>query len=281
VVKAVDYLINLNRGYRTELGDKVIVVGGGLVAIDAARSAVREFYEPMEEIQMTAETAAGQPVLDAARGALRAGASEVHVVSLESMAEMPATLTVQGQDELREVLDEGIQLHPAWGPKEILGKDRVEGVEFVACTRVFDEEGRFNPQFDESKTLRLDANSVILAIGQKPELSFLSDEDGIELTRAGTIKIDPATLATTAPGVYAGGDAAFGPRIAIEGVANGKIAARSINEYLSGHSGGPSFEVDVHKIPIGDFDMLPGYEKRDRNPPPTVERCARSGREMP
>jgi NADPH-dependent glutamate synthase beta subunit-like oxidoreductase/ferredoxin len=259
VVKAVDYLLNLNHGYRTDLGDKVIVIGGGSVAMDAARSAVRDFYEPMEEIQLTAEAAANQPLLDAARGAMRSGASEVHVVSLESLEEMPAGRTVSGRDEIREVLEEGIRLHPAWGPKAILGEGRVKGVEFIACTRVFDEEGRFNPKFDESKTQRIDADSVILAIGQKPELSFLSDEDGVELTQVGTIKINPKTLATTAPGVYAGGDAAFGPRIAIEGVANGKIAARSIHEYLSGSSAGPSLE------------------ERDRLSPPTVESGRRTG----
>jgi NADPH-dependent glutamate synthase beta subunit-like oxidoreductase len=277
VVKAVDYLINLNRGYRTDLGNKVVVIGGGSVAMDAARSAVRDFYEPMEEIQLTADAAANQPLLDAARGALRAGASEVHVISLESMEEMPAAQTVSGRDELREVVDEGIIVHPSWGPKRILGEGRVNGVDFVACTRVFDAEGRFNPEFDDSKTYHLDADSVILAIGQKPELAFLDDEDGVELTRVGTIKIDPKTLATTAPGVYAGGDAAFGPRIAIEGVANGKIAARSIHEYLSGQEEKPAFDIDIHKIPIEDFRMPPGYEKRDRTSPPCLETGRRTG----
>jgi len=277
VIKAVDYLLNLNQGYRTNLGNKVIVVGGGSVAMDAARSAVRDFYEPMEEIELTAKAAASQPLLDAARGALRSGASEVHVVSLESMAEMPAAQTVSGRDEIHEVEEEGIQLHPSWGPTGIVGEGRVNGVDFVACTRVFNDEGRFDPQFDESQTMRIEADSVILAIGQKPELSFLSEDDGVELSAVGTIKIDPETLATTAPGVYAGGDAAFGPRIAIEGVANGKKAARSMDRYLSGTEGSPSFDVDVRKIPIDDFDMLPGYEKRDRTPPPTVESGRRTG----
>ncbi len=229
VVKAVDYLLNLNRGYRVNLGSRVIVIGGGSVALDAARTAVREFYAPMEEIERTAEAVHGQAAMDAARGALRGGASEVHVVSLESLAELPAARTVQGRDELREAEEEGIRLHPAWGPQEILGNGHVTGVRFVGVTRVFDESGRFSPRFDESKGMTLEADSVILAIGQQPDFSFLRDEDGVELTRGGTIKIDPETLATTAAGVYAGGDAAFGPRIAIEAVANGKTAARSIH----------------------------------------------------
>ena len=84
---------------------RVVVIGGGSVAFDAARTAVREFYEPMEEIEATAEAAATQPLFDAARGALRSGASEVHVASLESLEEMPAALTVQGRDELREAIE--------------------------------------------------------------------------------------------------------------------------------------------------------------------------------
>jgi NADPH-dependent glutamate synthase beta subunit-like oxidoreductase len=113
VIKAVDYLLNLNRGYSVDLGDRVIVIGGGSVALDAARTAVREFYQPMEEIELTAGAVVGQPAMDAARGALRSGASEVHVISLESLDEMPAAQTVQGRDELREAIEEGITLHPA------------------------------------------------------------------------------------------------------------------------------------------------------------------------
>jgi formate dehydrogenase beta subunit len=277
VVKAVDYLLNLNRGYRVNLGSRVIVIGGGSVALDAARTAVREFYSPMEEIEMTAEAVAGQPAMDAARGALRGGATEVHVVSLESLAEMPAGRTVQGRDELREALEEGITLHPAWGPTEVLGNGHVTGVRFVGVTRVFDDEGRFNPQFDETKTLTLEADSLILAIGQQPDFSFLREEDGIELTRGGMIRIDPRTLATTAPGVYAGGDAAFGPRIAIEAVANGKAAARSIHSDLGGAEPTVRLQVEIRKVPSSEYRMPPGYEKRARRAGPTTEVGRRTG----
>ena len=277
VIKAVDYLLNLNQGYRVDVGEKVVVIGGGSVALDAARSAVRKFYEPMEEIERTAEAAAGQAAFDAARGALRAGAQEVHVVSLESMAELPAAQTVQGRDELNEASEEGIQLHPAWGPRQFVGTDRVSGVDFVACTRVFDGDGRFNPQFDETKTLHIEADAVILAIGQQADLSFLKDDDGVELTPAGTIRIDPETLATSAPGVYAGGDVAFGPRIAIEAVANGKRAARSIHEYLTGATLEAHLEVEIRRIPPEDYEMFSGYEKKDRQLPPTVDLGRRTG----
>jgi len=277
VIKAVDYLLNLNRGYRVNLGDKVIVIGGGSVALDAARTAVREFYQPMEEIEMTAQAVVGQPAMDAARGALRSGASQVHVVSLESLPEMPASRTVQGKDELREALDEGIRLHPAWGPRAILGNERVEAVEFVACSRVFDENGRFHPLFDESRTMRLEADSVILAIGQQPDFAFLTDEDGVELRPGGTVKIDPDSLATTAPGVFAGGDAAFGPRIAIEAVANGKKAAQSIHAYLGGADRGRALQVEIRRIPAESYGMPDAYEQRPRESPPTTDVDRRTG----
>ena len=277
VVKAVDYLLNLNQGYRVNLGRRVVVVGGGLVALDAARTAVREFYRPMEEIEWTAEAVIGQPAMDAARGALRSGAEEVHVAALESLDELPSARSVQGRDELREAAAEGITLHPSWGPREILGEERVTGIDFVACTRVFDEDGRFRPEFDESQRFHLDADAVILAIGQQADFSFISEDDGIELTPAGTIKIDPDTLGTTAPGIYAGGDAAFGPRIAIEAVANGKRAAQSIHEYLSGTSATPGLAVEIRKIPTTDYAMPAGYEKRGRCGPETVETGRRTG----
>jgi len=277
VIKAVDYLLNLNQGYRVDVGDRVVVIGGGSVALDAARTAVREIYEPMEEIEAAAEAAAGQSAMDAARGALRGGASEVHVVSLESLEELPAALTVQGRDELHEALEEGIQLHPSWGPREFFGGDRVAGVDLVACTRVFDDEGRFRPEFDETKKLKIEADSIILAIGQQADLSFLKKEDGVELTAGGTIKIDPQTLSTTAPGVYAGGDVAFGPRIAIEAVANGKKATRSIHQYLTGESQTPQLEVEVRRIPPEDYRMFSGYEKLDRQLPRTVDLGRRTG----
>jgi len=277
VIKAVDYLLNLNRGYRVNLGDTVVVIGGGSVALDAARTAVREFYQPMEEIEMTADAVVGQPAMDAARGALRGGATHVHVISLEALEEIPAARTVQGQDELREALEEGIKLHPAWGPRAILGDERVSGVDFVSCKRVFDENGRFNPEFDASKTMKLDADSVVLAIGQQPDFDFLTDADGIELGPGGTVKIDPETLATSASGVFAGGDAAFGPRIAIEAIANGKTAARSIHEFLGGATTATKLYVEIQRAPTETYGMPAGYEKLDREAAPTTDVDRRTG----
>ncbi len=277
VVKAVDYLLNINRGYRVDLGDKVIVIGGGSVALDAARSAVRDFYSPMEEIEMTARAVIDQPAMDAARGALRGGASEVHVVSLEASDEMPAALTVQGREELREAEEEGIHIHPAWGPQEILGNGQVTGVSFHKCLNVFDESGRFNPQFDSTDVMSIEANSVILAIGQRSDFSFLREEDGVRITPSGTVQIDPQTLATTSSDIFAGGDAAFGPRIAIEAVANGKTAARSIHELLGGARLATHTRVEISRVPAEEYRMPAGYEKRERRAPEFVDLGRRTG----
>ncbi len=122
-----------------------------------------------------------------------------------------------------------------------------------------------------------DAIHEFLAIGQQPDFSFLNEEDGIEVTPAGTIRIDPETLATTAKGVFAGGDAVFGPRIAIEAVANGKLAARSIHEYLSGGRAAIRMEVEIRKISADEYSMPAGYEKLARRGAPTLPIDRRTG----
>ena len=127
----------------------------------------------------------------------------------------------------------------------------------------------------------LPADACVLAIGQKPDLSFLKPEDGVVLTPGGTIRVDAATLATSAPGVYAGGDVAFGPRNLIEAVANGKKAARSIHEHLSsrGASAGVALEthLEVEKLFTPTYRMIAGFELADRVSPPTIDVGRRTG----
>lgn len=229
VFNGMDFLVKVNLGSELRVGRRVVVVGGGNVAIDVARTAVRVVQEPSWK-SGAAESGAEslQPALDAARMALRTGAEQVVLVSLEKRQEMPAW-----KSEIVEAEHEGIALENGWGPREILGADHgVTGLKVRRCVSVFDERGRFNPAFsDEEKTIPCD--SVILAIGQQADLSFLSEEKSIEVTPRGILKIDD-NLMTTAPGVFAGGDVAFGPRILVEAVANGHHAARSIHIYLSG-----------------------------------------------
>jgi formate dehydrogenase beta subunit len=244
VYNGIDFLINVNLGYEIELGKRVVVVGGGNVAIDVARSAVRLVQEAAyANVEENVDQL--QPAFDAARMAMRSGADEVDMVSLESRAQMPAW-----KGEVEEAEHEGIVVDNGWGPKEIIGEDGVvTGLKVKRCISVFDENGRFNPAFsDEEKIIPCD--SVILAIGQQADLSFLNGQKDVEVTSRGILKIDQ-DLMTTAPGVFAGGDVAFGPRILVEAVANGHKAARSMHVFLSGKT---------RKTTLSRFRIFPNWK---------------------
>lgn len=269
VVKAIDYLININNGYRVNLGKKVLVIGGGFVAFDAARTALRGGPEEQGSIH---------EAVDAARTARRAGAEEVHIASLESFDEMPVLRTAQGHEEFEEAKREGVVFHPQRGPRRFIGENgKLKAVEFIGVKRTYDENGRFNPVYDEHVTERFEADSVILAIGQQADLAFLKPTDGIELTPARFIKTNPETLATTAPGVFAGGDVAFGPRNIIDAVANGKKAALSIDEYLRKHKPQTYYNLSIEKIPTRKFTRPENFEQYPRKAPPTIDLGRRTG----
>jgi len=280
VVKAADYLLNVNQGYRLNLGRRVVVIGGGFVAFDAARTALRLGREaPLDLEDLASETdARAKEALDSARSALRGGASEVTIVSLERFDEMPVLRTTQGHEEFEEAKHEGISFLPRRGPKRFIGGARLEAVELRSVRSVFDATGRFAPEYDEDDTVTLEADGCILAIGQKPDLSFLTPGDGVELTPGGTIRVDAATLSTSAPGIFAGGDVAFGPRNLIEAVANGKRAARSIHEFLA-KQGSARLErsLEIEKIPTSRYRMAAGFEVLDRETPPTLDLGRRTG----
>ena len=251
VFNGIDFLINVNLGFEIELGKRVVVVGGGNVAIDVARAAVRlvheasEFGAPAE----SEEEKSLQPALDAARLAIRSGAETVHMVSLESRAQMPAW-----KGEVEEAEHEGIDVDNGWGPKEIVGENGIAtGLRIRRCLTVFDEKGRFNPAFSDEERI-IPCDSVILAIGQQADLSYINSEDGVQVTPRGILKIDDE-MRTTAPGVFAGGDVAFGPRILVEAVANGHRSARSIHLYLSG---------TTEKSVRSRFRILPNWKMPSR-----------------
>jgi formate dehydrogenase beta subunit len=236
VINGVDFLLNANLGYHVALGERVIVVGGGNVAIDVARTALR--YADGEERaamsggaeQLLQTWGYDNAFIDAARTALRLGARHVQLVSLERREEMPAH-----PDEVREAEEEGITLYPGRGPKTIIGKhNRAIGLETLDVASVFDANGRFNPTFLPNSERRLNADTIILAVGQQSDTACLAADADIEITPRGLVKVDPRTLATTMPGVYCGGDLAFGPRIVIEAEADGKRAALAIHESLGG-----------------------------------------------
>ena len=281
VVKAIDYLLNINRGYRLDLGRRVVVIGGGFVAFDAARTALRVSRE--DEIAQLETTFADETdarvkeAFDSARAALRGGATEVTIVSLETFAEMPVLRTTQGLEEFEEAKREGIRFLTRLGPKRFHGERRLEAVELRKVISVFDDTGRFNPQYDDLAVESIDADACVLAIGQRADVSFLAVEDGVALTPGGIIRVDRETLATSAPGVYAGGDVAFGPRNLIEAVANGKRAARSIHEYLSPGSARLESLIEIEQLPTSRYRMIAGFELLDRTAPPTLDVGRRTG----
>jgi NADPH-dependent glutamate synthase beta subunit-like oxidoreductase len=277
VVKAVDYLLNINRGFRMDLGRRVVVIGGGFVAFDAARTALRVGREEELAALQGAADARAKEALDSARAALRAGAAEVTIVSLENLDEMPVLRTTQGHEEFEEAHREGVRFVTRRGPLAFDGDGQLQSVILRAVRSVFDSNGRFAPQYDDEDVVTLEADSCVLAIGQKADLSFLSDADGVELTPAGTIRINPETLATTAPGVYAGGDVAFGPRNLIDAVANGKRAARAIHAYLSGDRASRETHVTIEELPTATYRMLAGFEHLERESPPTLDLGRRTG----
>jgi ferredoxin len=135
--------------------------------------------------------------------------------------------------EVKEAEEEGIVIHNHLAPKRIIGRDgHAIGLETLDVSRVFDERGRFNPQLTPGTEKIWDGDSVIVSIGQMGELTWVKPEDGIEVSPRGTLNVNKETLMTTAPGVFAGGDIAFGPRLIINAVADGQRAARGIHAYL-------------------------------------------------
>ena len=272
VIKAVDYLLNVNRGYRVDLGRRVVVIGGGFVAFDAARTAVRSTAE-----EAGAADARAKEALDSARSAIRAGARDVTVVSLERFDEMPVLRTTQGHEEFEEAKREGVRFITRCGAKRFIGSGRLQAIDLRRVTSVFNADGRFAPTYDDADVTTIEADSCILAIGQKPDLSFLTAADGVALTPSGTIRVDRDTLATSAPGIFAGGDVAFGPRNLIEAVANGKRAAHAMHAYLSDAASHIETTVDIDPLPTGTYRMVAGFEQLDRETPPTLDIGRRTG----
>ena len=214
------FLRDLNLGKPVTVGQRVAIVGGGNVAIDAARSA------------------------------LRLGAEAVTIVYRRSRAEMPASAW-----EVEDAEEEGIQFHFLANPIRILGQGgKVVGVE---CVRMElgepDASGRRRPIPIEGSEFVLDVDMVIPAIGQMPDLGFAGQSE-LQVTRWGTLSADPDTLATEVPGVFAGGDAVSGPATAIKAIAAGKQAAASIHRYLQGEMlAGPAAGLPV--VPLADVDL--------------------------
>ncbi len=230
VLRAIEFLINANQGFKVDIGEKVVVIGGGDVAMDAARTALRaDEYGTKDQYEEAEERATMTEAMDVARTAMRSGAKQITVMTLESLEELPAS-----EFEVEEALNEGIKFVNRRGPARIVAEDgKVTGLETIKVLSVFDDDGRFSPTFDQTDREILDADTVILAIGQAIDIDALGT-DGPEISPRRTIQIDQETLATSVPNVWAGGDAARGPRTLIEAIADGRRAAAGIHHAFGG-----------------------------------------------
>jgi len=242
VIDGVTFLRDLNLGKITDVKGRIAIIGGGNVAIDAARSA------------------------------LRLGAHKVSILYRRSRAEMPAS-----DEEIEATLAEGIDIQYLVAPTEVLSQNgKVAG---IRCTRMElgapDASGRRRPLPIPGSEFDIGVDTVIPAIGQTPDLSFI-EGSGLEITQRGTIAADPLTLATNRPGIFVGGDAQTGPGIAIEAVAAGKTAATSIDRYLRGDDIRQGRVIDETK-PTGISEPPPEVEYKPRAKMPTLNmerRCS-------
>lgn len=245
VMSGVQFLKDVSLDHSLRLGGDIVVVGGGNVAADVARAA------------------------------LRTTDGHVTMLCLEQRAEMPAA-----KDEIAEVEGEGIELKNGWGPKEVLFEEetavdgtvhkKVTGIVFKRCTQVKDADGRFNPQYNENDTITIPCAHVLMAIGQSAQWGHLLDGTKVELRRGGTAVADPVTLQTAEPDIFVGGDINHGARFAIDAIADGKTGMVSINRFV--HPGqSMTIGRDLREFIELDRDdiKIESYDNADRQTPGT------------
>jgi len=232
VMAGIDFLRRVNLGGVNKLSGKVVVIGGGNVACDVARTAVR------------------------------CNADSVSMYCLESYNEMPC-----GEEERKESEKEGITIHAGWGPVKIISDNgKVKGITFKKCLSVKDSEGRFSPVFDESITETVECDAVLYCIGQRPDYRELLKGTNVELNPNGTIKADPVTYQTSEPDIFAGGDVCHGARFVIDAIAAGREGAVSLHRFVQpntsltiGRNRRQFIELDKQNVLIdmANFDNTP------------------------
>jgi len=223
----VDFLRKANKDHGKILSGKTIVIGGGNVAIDVARTA------------------------------LRAGSDSVEMYCLEGPDEMPAA-----KDEIAEAKEEGVVIKNCWGPKEVIVEGgKVTGLVLKQCVQVFDKQGKFAPMYDESELKTVECENVLLSIGQAAAWGDLLKDTKVELRGNGTAIADQVTLQTAEPDIFVGGDIYHGARFAIDAIANGKDAMVSIHRFVHpgqsltiGRDLRQFIELDREDIRIDSYD---------------------------
>ncbi len=230
VISGVDFLKQVNLNTHQKLEGTTVVIGGGNVAIDVARTSVRM------------------------------GSNNVEMYCLESRSEMPAL-----DEEIQEATSEGIAIQNQWGPKRILTKDgSVVGVEFKKCVSVFDHQGQFRPVYDDNDTKIVEANNVLISIGQGIEWGGLVNNSQIKINPNHTIMADNISYQTNEPDVFAGGDVLTGPKFAIDAIALGKEGAISIHRYVHpgqsltiGRLNRAYHALDKENLDLAGYDRMP------------------------
>ena len=220
----LNFLVDVNTYLQKAIGNNVLVCGGGNVAMDVALTAIR------------------------------LGAKNVKLVCLEKRNEMPASA-----EEIARAEEEGLEIHNGWGLSKVLTDEngKVRGLESMKCTAVRDETGRFHPQYDYSEMKEFKSDYIILATGQRVDISFLGEKFSEQLkSKRGLIDADLETLRTRNPKIYAGGDAVTGPNIAIRAIRAGRVAAGNINK---------DFGIEPEPIPVQEgFLHFDPEEVRDK-----------------
>ena len=224
---AVDFLREAGAKESFALEGDVVVVGGGNVAIDAARISSR--------------------CVDA----------KISMFCLEQRENMPAS-----KEEIAEALEEGIELNCGWGPKEVLEEDgKVAGVVFKKCIRVLDEQGRFSPKYDEEQTVTIPCKHVIFSVGQAIEWGNMLDNLDLKRRPNGGALADKLTYQTSEPDIFVGGDVYTGPKFAIDAIAAGREGAISLHRYVHenctltiGRNRRDFVELDKNNISVDSYD---------------------------
>jgi NADH-quinone oxidoreductase subunit F len=227
----LQFLTDVREGKSIRLSGTVLVLGGGNVAVDTARTA------------------------------LRLGAESVHVYYRRAVAEMPAW-----KKDIEEALEEGVEIHPFWAPREIHHREgRVTGMTFAASCTVYDD-GEACLTVNEAETRTVEANTVIISVGQAPDVAFLSRDSRLERALWGSLAVDENTLSTNIPGIFAGRDFTTGPSTVIQAIASGRRAALAIDGYLRGRKGRLTILDEKTPMEVSDrlalADETPGEKPR-------------------
>ncbi len=239
VFGGIDFLRDVYTGKSVKAGPRVVVIGGGNVAYDVARTAVRQ-----------------------------KGVESVSLVCLEDFGHMLADRL-----EVEEGEEEGIERFNSFGPHSINVDEsgRARSVTFKKVISILDTEGKFNPRYDDADTMTLPADTVFFAVGQTYDLSFLENCGlPVGMTQRGMISIGKDAVSTTVPGLFAAGDLAYGPRLVIDAVASGKKAALAIHEYISGKRMALNEGETYCELSGGTEMHPPDYEKIGRRPVPSL-----------